>query len=37
MDFQLITAQQRIPAIFLLIQNYNKEGIFKHPFASTIF
>ena len=34
---QLLTSLQRIPAIFLLIENYKTEGISHHPFGATIF
>ena len=34
---QLLTSLQRIPAIFLLIENYKTEGISRHPFGATIF
>jgi hypothetical protein len=33
---QLLTSLQRIPAIFLLIENYKTEGISHHPFGATI-
>jgi Ca2+-binding EF-hand superfamily protein len=33
---QLLTCLQRIPAIFLLIENYKTEGINHHPFGATI-
>jgi len=32
----LLTNQQRIVAIFLLLENYKNEGIKKNPFAATI-
>lgn len=34
---QLLTSLQRIPAIFLLIENYKTEGISHHPFGASIF
>lgn len=33
---QLLTHQQRIVALFLLIENFKSEGIKKHPFGATI-
>jgi len=33
---KLLTSLQRIPAIFLLIENYKTEGISHHPFGATI-
>lgn len=34
---QLLTSLQRIPALFLLIENYKADGISHHPFGATIF
>lgn len=33
---QLLTNQQRLIALFLLIENFKSEGIKKHPFGATI-
>ena len=32
----MLTCQQRIVAIYLLLDNFKAEGIKKHPFGSTI-
>ena len=33
---QLLNGQQRIVAIFLLIENFKSEGFKRHPFGATI-
>lgn len=34
---QLLTPLQRLPAIFLLVENFKTEGITRHPFGAIIF
>lgn len=33
---QLLSSQQRIVALFLLIENFKSEGFKRHPFGATI-